>query len=178
MFQNCPGVGHVPAFMICCKDLMRGVSSLFHFCMWKAETNKSCLWAFGSSLFVTVVWRFKIVLEMALKLHSSHLNIGFIAMSWLEVCLNFSSYVREMKKSTRVTQLCTKTGEETWWLTQLSNHAQKTCAIGLCCRHHHNAQCIHTNIRLVFGHYGGYHPPSCVFLMPQTSSRITTFTGI
>ena len=45
-------------------------------------------------------------------LHSSHLNVGFIARSWLEVCLNFSSSVHEMKKPTRacvypqVTQLC------------------------------------------------------------------------
>ena len=89
------------------------------------------------------------------------------------MCLNFSSYVCEMKKQTRacvyprVTQLCPKTWEETWWLTQLSNNAQNTCAIGLCCRHHHNAQCIHTNIRLVFGQYGGYNSSSCVFQCPQ-----------
>ena len=48
MFQNCPG--DVAAFIklkyrIYCKVLMKGVSSLFQFCPWKAETNKSCLWA-------------------------------------------------------------------------------------------------------------------------------------
>ena len=37
LFQNCPGDGHVGAFItlkyrICCKVLMRGVSSLFQFC--------------------------------------------------------------------------------------------------------------------------------------------------
>ena len=34
------------------------------------------------------------------------------------------------------------------------------------------------NVRIVIGHYGGYHSPPCVFSMPPTSSLITTFTGI
>ena len=37
-FPNCPGDGHVAAFItlkyrMCCKVLIRGVSSLFQFCM-------------------------------------------------------------------------------------------------------------------------------------------------
>ena len=67
----------------------------------------------------------------------------------------------------RVTQLCQK-------------DLEKTCTEHLCYVMvlQASSQNIHSNARLVFGHYGGYHSPPCVFSIPPTSSRITTFTGI
>ena len=59
------------------------------------------------------------------------------------MCHTFSTSLPEIQKPTsacvypRVTQLCQKAEEKTWGLTQLPDHAQNTCVMWWCCRHHH-----------------------------------------
>ena len=73
---------------------------------------------------------------MAMQLHSSHLNIRFIGRSSFRCVLLFQKPTKACVYP-QVTKLCPKAGEETCWLTQLLDHAQNTCAMGWCCRHHH-----------------------------------------
>ena len=83
------------------------------------------------------------------------------------MCHTFSTSVPEIQKPTsacvypRVTQLCQKAEEKTWG----AHTAPGSCTEHLCYVMvlHASSQNIHTNARLVFGHYGGYHSPPCVF---------------
>ena len=67
-----------------------------------------------------------------------------------------------------------------WRRNMLAHTAPEPCTEHMCYGMvlQASSQNMHTNVRLLFGHYDDYHSPPCVFLMPPTSSQITTFTGI
>jgi hypothetical protein len=186
-FQNCPRDGHVAAFI----TLKKGLIARFwwevclHFSSSVHEKQKPTRAAPGPwFIFVWMCHCFMMFKNCPRDGHVAafitlkyriYCKVLFLCRSWLEVCLNSSSSVGTWNEETNKTQL-PKDWRKTWWLTKLSNHAQNTCAIGLCCRHHYNPYI--QILDFMLGHYGGYHSPPCVVSMPPTTSGITTFTGI